>query len=77
MTAETVRCPHCGLAVTLGTSAAGKPTLKYDVDEWRRICKRLHLHSPALCIAERHRPEPPKREPGRSARTRKKDTDNP
>jgi hypothetical protein len=76
MPAETVRCPHCGLTVTLGTTAAGKPTLKYDVDEWRRICTRPHLRSPALCIAERHRSEPPKRGPARTSRTRKKDADD-
>jgi len=62
MAAETVKCPHCGLAVTIDSTATGKPTLKYDLDEWRRLCKLPHLRSPALCFVTRNGPGTPKQE---------------
>lgn len=52
MAAETVRCPHCGIVLTLDKTVTGKDTLKYDLDEWRRLCKHPHLRSPALCLVE-------------------------
>jgi hypothetical protein len=38
--------------MTLEKTVTGKDTLKYDIDEWRRLCKRPHLGSPALCLAQ-------------------------
>jgi len=46
------KCPHCGLPLTIARDASGHPQLRYDVDEWRRRCKRLDLASPALCLVE-------------------------
>jgi hypothetical protein len=59
MTDETVKCPHCGLRVTIARSATGKPTLKYDIDEWRRLCKHPRLNNPALCFTEPAGGKPP------------------
>lgn len=53
MAADTVRCPHCGIVLTLDKTVTGKNTLKYDIDEWRQLCKHRHLGSPALCLVER------------------------
>jgi hypothetical protein len=39
--------------MTLDKTVTGKDTLKYDIDEWRRLCKHPQLHSPALCLVER------------------------
>ena len=30
----------------------GRPHLRYDIDEWKRRCKRLDLATPALCFIE-------------------------
>jgi hypothetical protein len=51
-TTYTVTCPHCGLILTI-TYRQGQPSLSYDADEWRRLCKRRERQSPALCISER------------------------
>lgn len=46
------KCPHCGLPLTMSRDTSGRPHLRYDLDDWKRRCKRLDLASPALCFIE-------------------------
>ena len=48
-----LKCPHCGLVMTLSKGPGG-PQLHYDTDEWKRRCKYPELKSPALCLTERN-----------------------
>ncbi len=48
MSVETAKV----VSKTLDKTVTGKDTLKYDLDEWRRLCKHPHLRSPALCLVE-------------------------
>jgi hypothetical protein len=63
MPADTLRCPHCALKMTVRQTPSGS-SLAYDEEEWKRRCKRPDLMSPAMCLAERdvdERPETAKR----------------
>jgi hypothetical protein len=48
MPARTITCPDCGLVLRVQG-----PRFLYDAKEWRRICKRIHLDSPAACLIQR------------------------
>jgi hypothetical protein len=52
-TTYTVTCPHCGLLLTI-TQRQGEPSLSYDTDAWRRLCKQREQQSPAFCLSERN-----------------------
>jgi len=49
MAAKTITCPDCGL-VLQGEGSQ----LTYDIAEWRRRCKRVHLDSPSWCLIQRN-----------------------
>jgi hypothetical protein len=46
---RTIRCPQCGLVLTIGDTP-GATQITYDPAEWRRLCQHLDLDSPALCL---------------------------
>jgi hypothetical protein len=60
---KTITCPDCGLVLKV-TREAGASSLVFDVNDWRRRCKRLHFDDPVLClemcdgtISKNHRPQ--------------------
>jgi hypothetical protein len=48
---RTIRCPHCGLVLTI-EDVQGTSQITYDPAEWRRRCRFPDLDSPALCLLE-------------------------
>jgi hypothetical protein len=48
MAAKTITCPDCGLVLQV----VGSQVI-YDIDEWRRRCKRVDLDSPLWCLIQR------------------------
>lgn len=63
---EKITCPDCGLVLT---AARGVPRYKlsYDVNEWRRCCKRPHLGDPMWCLVYRDGTEPSTNDDGDAA----------
>jgi hypothetical protein len=49
---KTMTCPDCGLMLCVTTDA---PRFKivYDIRDWRRTCKRVHLGDAAWCLVQR------------------------
>jgi hypothetical protein len=50
--AKTITCPDCGLVLRVSRDTSGSRLL-YDVNDWQRRCKRLHLDDPAWCLVQR------------------------
>jgi len=50
--AQTLMCPHCGLALTV-RRVEGSTRISYSTQEWRRLCKHIALDSPVLCLLKR------------------------
>jgi hypothetical protein len=52
MTVKRITCPDC--ALVLEVSEEG-PNFKfiYDLDDWRRRCKRRHLGDAVWCLLQR------------------------
>src|SRR5262245_16760380 len=48
MPTETITCPHCGLSLAVETDTA--TDFRYDVEEWRRLCKQPDLGTPVFCM---------------------------
>jgi hypothetical protein len=59
MPAKTITCPDCGLVLRVSRNDAGS-SLLYDVADWQRLCKRLHLDDPAWCLIRRDGTHPKK-----------------
>ena len=61
MPTKTITCPDCGLALHVSDDAAGFRFV-YDVSDWQRRCKRLHLGDAAWCLVQRDGTSPPKKD---------------
>jgi hypothetical protein len=61
MSAKTITCPDCGLALRVSRNDTGS-ALIYDVSDWQRRCKRVQLDSPAWCLVRRDGTHPIKPE---------------
>jgi hypothetical protein len=52
MARKTITCPDCGLVLRVVRDPSGSK-LVYDVNDWQRRCKRLHLDDPSWCLIRR------------------------
>ena len=60
MTVKTITCPDCGLLLNVARDAADSRSIyEYDVNDWRRRCKRLDL-GPVWCLSRRDGTSPAK-----------------
>ena len=51
MPTKSSSCPHCGLVLLIKPDKT-ETRLRFDVAEWKRLCKYLYLGSPALCLLQ-------------------------
>jgi hypothetical protein len=63
MPTKTITCPDCGLVLHVSDDNAPSLGFKfvYDVRDWQRRCKRLHLGDAAWCLVQRDGMSPPKK----------------
>ena len=59
--AKLIICPDCGLALSAADDDKLAP-LEYDLEAWKRLCKRVQLDSPYWCLIQRDGTSPPKRD---------------
>ena len=59
MPPKSSSCPHCGLALMIKPGKS-ETRLRFDAEEWKRLCKYLYLGTPALCLVQIASAAPPK-----------------
>jgi len=45
----TTSCPNCGLSLIISPNGAER-SFEYDLQQWKKLCNREDLGSPALCL---------------------------
>ena len=53
MPSNRVACPDCGIVVTMSTGNEPITTITYDINDWRKRCKRIDFESPVWCLIAR------------------------
>lgn len=61
MPTKTITCPDCGLVLHVNDDTAPGFKFVYDMRDWQRRCKRLHLGDAAWCLVQRDGTSPPKK----------------
>jgi len=53
MPSNRVACSDCGIVVTMSTGNEPITTITYDINDWRKRCKRIDFESPVWCLIAR------------------------